>query len=1371
METIDAYIPMDRRQALAKGLDLPDRTSGAVLFADISGFTRFSGALYRELGPKLGAEELTRQLNYVYGALIDVVHRYGGSVISFGGDGVTCWFDADNGRLATACALDMQAVMNRLEKLITPAGNQYLLGIKVAITSGAARRFLVGKPRIQRIDVLAGEILDRMAAAENQLQSGEVVIGAEVMGWLGNQAIVEEWRKDENAEHFAVITGLTEPIPTREWPQVDALDPELARDWILPPVYQRLMRGMGEFLAELRSAVAIFLKFQGINYDRDDDADAKLDKYIGWVQSVLAKYEGFVLDLNVGDKGSYLFSALGARVTHEDDVDRALTATLELLSPPQDLDFIHSIQIGITRGEVRVGAYGSTTRRTYGANGAAINLASRLMDKAAPGEILVSERIVNDASPHFVFEELEPVLLRGLDDPFRLYRFTSGPQTIATDILGRSIYPIVGRQAEKTILKDGLNALVEGRSGVFLVEGEAGIGKTRLVEYALECAQGSGVTVLAGAGDEIGKSSLYYAWRPVLEGFLELDYGGAERETASRKDRQDNLVERIGELAPELVDLAPLMNAVLPVDIPENDFTRQMTGEARADNIRELLVEILSAVAKSGPLMLVLEDAHWLDSASWAVVRRVTRDVHPLMLVTALRPFVEPISTEYLDIKESDQAQVLPLTVISPGDVETMICDRLGVNQMPQPVLVFVQEKAEGNPFYSEELVFALRDGGLIQVNGDQCRITAGTGDLMELDFPDTIQDIIRNRIDRLGPQEQMALKVASVIGRIFAYHLLYDVHPIENDKPHLLESLDALEKVALTRLESPEPDLTYMFKQIITREVAYNLMLFTQRRDLHRAIAEWFERTFSDDLEQVYSLLAYHWNHTEEAVKAVVYLEQAGEQAMRNFANKEAVTFLSAALKRADESELLVDEHRRANWELLLGEAYVNLADYVEGRQHLEAGLALLGQPVPGGRIKRYASVLGQVGQQLLHRVLPGYFIGRKSDQSDVRLAASRGCERLVEVYYVSNEMALSLYTAFRTLNLAEAAGASPELARGYGTVGALVGFIPFHGAANNYLHRALDTVEAVQDLNASVWVNIVAAFYYGGVGNWSEATRLVEDVVENSYRMGDQRRREDGLGVLCALDYFQGDFISSLSYAEDLIRISRRRNAEHSLAFGLSGKAYATFYLGQFDDTRVCLDELNSLLTEESQITNEALTMEIYGLASMTRLRQSDPQGALEMAGRCTQLTAKSTPSNFSSFSGFAGPACTYISLWKQGYDHPELEGLAWNAIKILKQFARIFPIGQPRRYLYEGEYLWLTGKQTKAQKTWTKSLQHAHELEMRFDQGLAHLQIGLHLPEDDPDRRVHLTQAEDIFSDLKAAFDLARTRAALSASRTGT
>jgi len=174
-----AYIPMDRRQAMTRDKDLLNRASGAALIADISGFTSLTELLVEELGPRRGAEELTRQLNTVYDALIAAVHRHKGSVIGFSGDAVTCWFDTDDGLRATACALDMQEAMNRFAELGTLNDTPVPLTLRVALVTGPVRRFLVGDPQIQVIDVLAGATMDRLSKAGEQAKAREVIIGSE----------------------------------------------------------------------------------------------------------------------------------------------------------------------------------------------------------------------------------------------------------------------------------------------------------------------------------------------------------------------------------------------------------------------------------------------------------------------------------------------------------------------------------------------------------------------------------------------------------------------------------------------------------------------------------------------------------------------------------------------------------------------------------------------------------------------------------------------------------------------------------------------------------------------------------------------------------------------------------------------------------------------------------------------------------------------------------------------------------------------------------------------------------------------------------------------------------------------------------------
>ena len=347
------YIPMDRRQAMARGESLPDRTEGAALFADISGFTPLTEALAQELGARRGAEELTKYLNIIYDGLIEEVYRYHGSVIGFSGDAITCWLDGDDGLRAAACALSMQQTMQHFSSVRSPSGLTFPLDIKVAVAAGSARRFRVGDPQIQYWDVLAGATLDRLAEAEHEAERGEVVVSAEVAVRSNPDLRVGQWREgEEPGSRFAVVTGLNSKVEDHPWPILpgDALPEEMVRPWILPANYERVISGQDKFQAELRPAVALFLRFGGIDYDRDGAAGEKLDAYVRWVQGTIAHYNGSLLQVTIGDKGSYLYVAFGAPVAHEDDAARAILAAMQLHELPPDLNFIHSVQIGISKG-------------------------------------------------------------------------------------------------------------------------------------------------------------------------------------------------------------------------------------------------------------------------------------------------------------------------------------------------------------------------------------------------------------------------------------------------------------------------------------------------------------------------------------------------------------------------------------------------------------------------------------------------------------------------------------------------------------------------------------------------------------------------------------------------------------------------------------------------------------------------------------------------------------------------------------------------------------------------------------------------------------------------------------------------------------
>ncbi|MBX0329037.1 adenylate/guanylate cyclase domain-containing protein, partial [Oscillochloris sp. ZM17-4] len=584
-----AYLPQDRRAALALGAPLPGRALGAVIFTDVTGFTPLTDTFTQALGPRRGAEELTALLNQVYSVLIAQIEAFGGSVISFSGDAMTCWF-ADRGlgvkgwglgaaHRAVACALAMREAMGVFDATPTPGGPA-ALRVKTAIAYGAVRRFQIGDPAIQLLDTLAGSTLDRLAASAKLAEQADVIVDDATLDLLRPAVIIAARRADpQTGARAASISALARPIAPagHAWPRPDI--PEAAlRPWLPPPV--RLRRGGAPLLAELRPATALMLQFGGLDYEADA-AGAQLDRYIRRVQQAVARYEGALVDVTMADKGGYLYAAFGATLAHEDDAARALRAALELrdleVTPQQG-----AVRIGLSLGTMRAGPYGGVSRCAYGVLGDEVNMACRLMSAAAPGQILAGGQLQRAAAEGFAWRALPLMRVRGKPQEVEVYQLIG---TLAS--AGRTpprAAPLVGRAAERAALARAAQALRAGAGGVAVITGEPGIGKSRLVAELAEDLRAGGADLLSGAGLGAEGDAPYRAWRDLFSAYFGL---GAASGPAERRARA---LDQARAAAPELAEQLPLLNDLLGLEIPDTPLTGALSGAARSERLGELLV-------------------------------------------------------------------------------------------------------------------------------------------------------------------------------------------------------------------------------------------------------------------------------------------------------------------------------------------------------------------------------------------------------------------------------------------------------------------------------------------------------------------------------------------------------------------------------------------------------------------------------------------------------------------------------------------------------------------------------------------------------------------------------------------------------------
>ncbi len=361
MDSFSVYLPLDRRFALAGGDQVPENAVGAVLFTDISGFTTLSETIANQLGFQRGAEEVSQYLDKVFGVLIPEVIRYHGSVISSGGDALLSWFEGseqDAAKRAVTAAFEMQKAIVAIPTVFLPDHNAVQLNIKSAVACGHVRRFQIGDPKIRRSEVMTGSPLDNVGMAEQMARRGEVVVSAETAAALGNEVIISEHRQARDGSSVAVLSGIRQKSDPRPWGQIPSLPREQVQPWLHPFIFEYINSGQEMFMAQLRPSVALFLHFAGINYEQDADAGPKLDAFFRWVQKRVDYYGGTIIDLVTGDKGNYVYIAIGTPYAHEDDSARAVGLAQSLLALSPELDFIHDLQIGISRGTIWSGSIG-----------------------------------------------------------------------------------------------------------------------------------------------------------------------------------------------------------------------------------------------------------------------------------------------------------------------------------------------------------------------------------------------------------------------------------------------------------------------------------------------------------------------------------------------------------------------------------------------------------------------------------------------------------------------------------------------------------------------------------------------------------------------------------------------------------------------------------------------------------------------------------------------------------------------------------------------------------------------------------------------------------------------------------------------------
>ena len=860
--TLDRSLePYVARIAAEWELDVPGQLwrelDATLCFVDISGFTALSEKL-ASLG-RIGAEELTEVLNYVFGKMLEAAYARSGALVKFGGDALLLLFEGDDHAIqGVSAAIEMRAALREAAGYETSVG-KLKLRMSIGVHSGPINLFRVGGSH--RELVIAGPGASTTTEMEKHADPGEIVISsgtrsllpADASGKPKGPGWILRWRKprarpegpiqrrDHNGE------DLSTSVPSVLGSYLCAVAPE----------------------SEHRIASVAFVRIAGtddlIANEGPEAVATALDQVVTVVQEA-ADSEGVTfLASDINDDGCKIILTTGVPSTQADDEGRMLRAVRQIADAATALP----VRIGVNRGHVFSGEVGTDYRATYTVMGDTVNTAARLMAAAPPGAIYASPGVLTRSRTLFESTALEPLHVKGKTQAVQA--FALGEEIGTQDGDDQSRLAFVGRVEETATLAGALRDLESGTGGVLTVTGEAGLGKTRIVQEALTHSQER--VLLRLRAEPYGTAVPYRPFRDPLRALL-----GVERAAQTKMAAQ--LTNRVTEVAPDLLPFLPLVADVTQVEVEPTPDVDAIADRFRMDRLADIVIDLLARLAPE-PSIFIAEDAHWMDEASTHLLSRLASATteNPWLLLVARRPdeggFMpdtgETITVGPLDAEETEAVIIAATTAapIRPHEVEE-IANRSG-----------------GNPLFLEELLRAVRE----------------TGDISNL--PDSLDAVVGADIDALPPLARQLLRHASVLGRSFRTEVL---RAVVADEPG---DTDEATRVVLNRFLERDGKDRLRFHHAMARDVAYEGLSYRKRRELHGRAGRVVEERAQPNPETAADILALHFSLANEHEKAWRYAVIAGDRARSAYANVEAATHYEVALNSARRLPEVTDEDR----------------------------------------------------------------------------------------------------------------------------------------------------------------------------------------------------------------------------------------------------------------------------------------------------------------------------------------------------------------------------------------------------------------------------------------------------------------------------
>lgn len=821
-----------------------------VLWIDICNFSLLCNRQMKD--PVSGVEKITGILNSYYDFLLNAITEYGGQPLFIVGDGLMSAWPVNEINTHEAVSLAAVCANYILKNRCLFDDNNEQISLHAILSVGQWQMAeLEGTHGNKLLSFCGGLFKDLTLAAKNKAPN-ELLILDRAISFLPKNL-----KRKEVKNQTSILYDFPDKfsIPHIDPLHVDEEDIQKLRLFVPPTLTFPLNKERLKWIAEIRPVSILFVRFPNSGKSTLENIE-EMRELIRVVIPEVVKYDGLLNQVWMDEKESNLLICFGPSLfTHTDNPERAARLAYELNLLLKQNGFENSM--GVSSGMAYCGVIGNDILRHYTVIGDVVNLSARLA-AIKNNEVFCDKATFNATNKVLRYGDPTIETIKGFATPIEVYT----PEGLNIHIEKKSDnLTSIGRKTEFDQLMAAFKKTVNGQNVLMIIAGESGIGKSKLLkDFKTEISSRDQI-VLSAAGEFLTRNAPYGIWSQVFSALFEIQH------VAAAKDQQ----EIYNSLATKYGNLVSLLNIVLHTDFPDSEEVRSMSGNQRKAATHEFLLQILDEESKKNPLVIIFDDAQWMDEISWELVVSINQDLHRCLIAVTF-----PTKNDIPQAKalKPSNVEYIVLTELNSEEIKELIIAKLGVAEISTEVYDLVSNIAKGNPFFCIELIGTLLDQKVLVIENGRCSILKGTI-INESSIPETVRGAIRMRLDQLGSGSQLSLKVGSIVGMRFASPIVTSIYPIEMERKLVPDFLKEAENSGFIN-ESIVDNLDgYFFNNATTDEVAYEMILAEQRRYLHRECALWYEKNFKDNLTPFFERIANHWLEAGEKKLAATYFEK----------------------------------------------------------------------------------------------------------------------------------------------------------------------------------------------------------------------------------------------------------------------------------------------------------------------------------------------------------------------------------------------------------------------------------------------------------------------------------------------------------------